>query len=62
MKKNYDVCDGILKDKSICPLKEKCARFFEEIDKAKMFHLAWGPYNKEKQKCGLFEPYEEWEA
>jgi hypothetical protein len=59
MKKNYDQCDAILKDgESICPIKDKCARYFEDIDKTTTNHLAFGPYKIDRKHCGNFEPYE----
>lgn len=58
MKKNYALCDGKTKDGMDCPLKDSCARYLPDMDKTKTIHIAWGPYNRVRNKCGQFEPLE----
>jgi hypothetical protein len=61
MKKNYDLCDGVLKDGGRCPLTNYCERFRGELDKTKTLHLAWGPYHPQKNTCGHQIPFEGWQ-
>lgn len=52
MKKNYTLCDF-----SECPLKEKCARYLEGLDRTKTDHF--GNYPFKNGKCNYFEPFTE---
>jgi hypothetical protein len=48
MKKNYTLCDY-----KECPLKEKCARYLEDLDRTKTNHFGTIPYNHEKNECNF---------
>jgi hypothetical protein len=37
-----------------CPLKDKCVRFMEDLDKTEFRHIATYPYKEDKKKCGYF--------
>lgn len=37
-----------------CPLKENCARHYEDFEPKKDSRFAWIPFNKEKNKCEHF--------
>lgn len=51
MKKNYTLCDYQ------CPLKDKCARYLEGLDRTKTDHFATYPYKN--NKCNFYEPLTE---
>jgi hypothetical protein len=51
MKKTYTLCDHD------CPLKSKCARYCEQMDKTKTDHFATMPYKN--GKCNFLEPLTE---
>jgi hypothetical protein len=52
-KENFTYCDGGVGIEKICPLKDTCARFKENINKLKEYHFAFAPYEPAKQKCSL---------
>lgn len=51
VKKNYTLCDFQ------CPIKDKCARYLEGLDRSKTDHFAFMPYKN--GKCNFHEPLTE---
>lgn len=51
--KDFTYCDGGVRTEMICPLKDTCARFKENINKLKEYHFAFAPYEPAKQKCSF---------
>lgn len=46
MNVDFDLCNGVITDNKMCPLRYNCKRFMEEAEKGHAWWMHFAPYEK----------------
>lgn len=48
MNVDFDLCNGVITDNKMCPLRYNCKRFMEEAEKGHAWWMHFAPYENDK--------------